>query len=99
MTTPAPKSAATPTAPVCIGTPAPAELALEPDPEPDPLEGEAPPPIDELGCGTPEVNGTLDTMLAPLKPGAPAVAEADGEADVLFGLSTLRHVSIQFTYG
>ncbi len=50
--------------------------------------GVAPPPIALDGVGTPEVNGTLETVLAPLNAGEPAVAEVDGAAEVFFGLST-----------
>lgn len=81
MAAPAPNKAAAPTAPVFIGTPAPS-LRLE--------EALGPGATVAVGVATPEVKGTLDALDAPLKAGAPAVAEAIGEAVLFIGLRTLN---------
>jgi hypothetical protein len=72
-----------PTAPVTIGI-APALLLEEVAPA-------TPPPIDDVGDATPEVNGALETLEAPEKAGAPRLAVGDVE-DVASGLRTLLYV-------
>lgn len=49
----------------------------------------APPPIVDVGVGTPELSPTLDAEEAPEKAAAPVVAEAEGIAMVMLGLRTL----------
>ena len=91
----APKIAATPTAPVLSGAAAFVVAALAEGPvalplvlpDAEPLGAGAGVERAEVGVGTPLVKGATETLLAPLKPGAPAVAEALGTT-VLLGLRT-----------
>lgn len=85
---PAPNNAAAPTAPVLIGMAGPlvdeltASVAAGPAPSVVGLTC-------VVGVGWSEVNGTSEADDAPVKPGAPVVAEGSGPA-VALGLRTLR---------
>lgn len=73
-------------APVFIGAARPVDVSLAAE-----VEAPAPPPPSVVdGAATPDVMPIDDTLDAPLKAGAPPVADGVGEAVVLLGLRTLR---------